>query len=125
MEHGSTATEICSVRVELRKVLLTIGLIEFLHLEITPTCGYMSRIDFEELFADVQLNMIQGLRIYTGKISSHGLLKIIKLQKTHLRRFNITDLHLIDEQWETVFALLEECLQNCEVTFEGATDGDG
>jgi len=85
----------------------------------------MSRIDFEELFADVQLNMIQGLRIYTGKISSHGLLKIIKLQKTHLRRFNITDLHLIDEQWETVFALLEECLQNCEVTFEGATDGDG
>jgi hypothetical protein len=125
VEHGSTATEICSVRVGIRKVLLNIGLIEFLHLEITPTCGYLSRIDFGELFADVQLNMIQGLRIYTGKISSHGLLKIFKLHKTNLRRFDITDLHLIDEQWETVFALLEECLQNCEVTFEGATDGDG
>ncbi len=124
-KHGSTLEETCSVKAGLRKILLNIGLIEFLHLEITPTCGYLSRTDFGELFADVQLTVLQYLKICTGKISLHDLLRVFKIYKSKLQLFYITDLHLVDGRWETVFSLLKGCLHNSVVSFEGITDGDG
>jgi hypothetical protein len=124
-EHGSTLEETCSVKAGLRKILLNIGLIEFLHLEITPTCGYLSRTDFGELFADVQLTVLQYLKICTGKISLHDLLRVFKVYKSKLQLFYITDLHLVDGRWETVLSLLKGCLHNSVVSFEGITDGDG
>ena len=124
-EQGSTVKEICFVRAGLRRMLLNIGLIEFLHLEITPSCGYLSRTNFGEVFADIQLTSLQYLTIHTGKISLPDLLGVFQLHKGILRLFNVTDLHLIDDQWESVFTLLKDSLHDCVAIFEGVTDGDG
>ena len=124
-EHGSTLEETGSVTAGLRNILLNIGLIEFLYLEITPSCNYSSRIDFGEIFADVQLTVLQCLDLSTGKVFKHDFIRIVKVHNSNLLQFNITDLHLVDGQWETVFTLLRECLHGCVAIFEGVTDGDG
>lgn len=124
-QQGSTVEEADDVKTGLRKVLLELDLIEFLHLEITPTCAYLRRINIGEIFEDRKLTVLQHLCICTGKILFKDLLDMIQIHRRKLLMLSMTDVHLIDNSWEKTFQILKESLHNCVATFEGVTDGDG
>ncbi len=123
--QGQSSQERTIVLTGLRHLIQNLGSVETLKLEITPSCGYFTRLDFGDIFSDVKLSMLQDLAFCTGIITSYDLLKIHVLHGETLRSFSIVDFHLRDSQWNNIYPLLTKDLRHSIIIFEGLTDGDG
>jgi len=125
LEQGQSERRKVLVKCGIRELLRRLDSIEFLRLEITPSCGYFTRLDFAEVFLDIKLTLLQNLQVQTGIIKSKDLLKICENHKDTLRSLSIVDFHLGDSSWECVYPLIVKSLPDSSIMFEGLTDGDG
>lgn len=96
-----------------------------MHLKITPSCCYFSRIDFGTVFGDVKLTKLQELAIQTGLINRQNLLDVLARHKYTLRLISITDFHLNQGSWRESYDALRTDLPDCDINLEALTDGNG
>ncbi len=125
LEQGHSERRKFLVKCGMRELLRSLDSIRFLRLEITPSCGYHSRLNYGEVFLDTKLTLLQDLQVHTGIITSNDLLEICRKHKDTLRSLSIADFHLGDSSWECIYPLIIESIPNSSIHFEGLTDGDG
>lgn len=125
LEQGQSERRKSLVKCGVRQLLRNLDSIEILRLEITPSCGYFTRLDFGEIFLDIKLTLLQVLHVYTEIITVTNLLGICKMHRDTLRSLSIVDFHLADSSWECMYPLIMKSLPDSSIMFEGLTDGDG
>ena len=113
-------------RKAFRNLILNLVTIENLKLEMTPSCGYLTRYDFGEIFADMKLIFLLDLHLQTGLITSQALVQIFDYHADTLNNFSVVDFHIIDCTWTDVCVKLREIIRHSTIIlFEGLTEGDG
>ena len=125
IEDGQFPREKFIVRRAFRNLILNLVAIEKLKLEMTPSCGYLARCDFGEIFADVKLTLLQDLQLQTGLITSPALVKIFDNHADTLNTFSVVDFHVTDCTWTDVYMRLRNIIRHNTIVFEGLTQGDG
>jgi hypothetical protein len=110
----------------LAMVIPRIPLIIELQISIVPSCGYLSRIDFNRVFCkSSRLTNLQVLSIQTGVIDQRNLLALYERHRDTLQTLIICDFHLSDGTWQELLAELSANTDRCNFILEALTHGDG
>jgi len=110
----------------LAMLISRIILVRELQISIFPSCGYLSRIDFDRVFRESsQLTDLQVLGIQTGMIDQSNLLALYERHRNTLQTLTICDVHLSAGTWQDVFAVLSADTDRCTFVVEALTHGDG
>ena len=95
------------------------------HLELPPTCTYLTRFSIERVFRDIELPSLRDLKLQMGSIGPQGLLHICLRLNFQLRRLALLELYLEIGRWQDLLPILSSRLPECSIFVEALSEGDG